>query len=219
MIRTHFVEELEKLHTEIVNMGSYVEEAIGNAVNALRDGDLERCQKIIDNDKKVNEMERNIESQCLWLIARQQPVASDLRKITTALKIITDMERIGDHASDIADLAIRITEQNASSDSGMILNMAASVIEMVNSAVMAYVKSDIELAKATEIKDDIVDDYFNEIKNNLAEVYSKQPQNIDVAIDYLLIAKYLERIGDHAVNICEWVHFLQTGEHKSKKIF
>lgn len=218
MKRAHFDEELKLLHMEIVNMGSYVVNAISDAVDVLKTSDLQRCKEIIRNDDKVDEMERTIESKCLWLIAKQQPVASDLRKITTALKIITDMERIGDHASDIADLATR-TDPSAFSDDDVIFRMAKTAIEMVNSAVTAYVNYDLELARATEAKDDVVDDYFNMIKQDLAEVFSKQPQRMDIAIDYLLIAKYLERIADHAVNICEWVHFSQTGEHKSKKIF
>ncbi|MDR1002104.1 MAG: phosphate signaling complex protein PhoU [Oscillospiraceae bacterium] len=219
MIRSHFDEDLKQLHREIVDMGSFVETAIASAVTALKSYDVERCKEIIESDKKVDEMERKIESQCLWLIARQQPVASDLRQITTALKIITDMERIGDHASDIASLAIRITDRSFFPESEMIFEMAAAAIDMVNSAVMSYVNYDMELAKATEEKDDIVDDYFNKVKHYLADVFSTQPHRMDVAIDYLLVAKYLERIGDHAVNICEWVHFSQTGEHKSTKIF
>lgn len=219
MIRAHFDEELKKLHTGITDMGSYVEKAINDAVTALKTNDLERCQEIIEDDKNVDEMERTIESKCLWLIAKQQPVASDLRKITAALKMITDMERIGDHASDIADLATRITDKNIFSESDMIFSMATAAIEMVNSAVTAYVNYDLELAKATEAKDDVVDDYFNLIKQNLADVFKTQPQKIDNAVDYLMIAKYLERIADHAVNICEWVDFSQTGKHKSKRIF
>lgn len=219
MIRAHFDEELSLLHIGIVDMGSYVEKAIGDVITALKTNDRQRCQEIIEDDRKVDEMERTIESKCLWLIAKQQPVASDLRKITTALKIITDMERIGDHASDIADLAIRITNQLVFSDSDKIFQMATAAIEMVHSAVTAYVNYDLELALTTEMKDDVVDDFFNMIKLDLADVFSTQPQKMDIAIDYLLIAKYLERIADHAVNICEWVHFSQTGEHKSTKIF
>lgn len=219
MIRAHFDEELKLLHTEIVDMGSYVVEAISDAVAALKANDLQRCKEIISNDDKVDDMERAIESRCLWLIVKQQPVASDLRQITTALKIITDMERIGDHASDIADLAMRITDPSAFSDDDIIFRMAKAAIEMVDAAVTAYVNCDLELARCTEAKDDVVDDYFNMIKQDLAAVFSKQPQRMDIAIDYLLIAKYLERIADHAVNICEWVHFSQTGEHKSKRIF
>lgn len=219
MIRARFDEELKRLHREMIAMGSYVEKAINDSVTALKTGDLERCREIIEDDKVVDEMERTIESKCLWMIAKQQPVASDLREITTALKIITDMERIGDHASDIADLAMRINDHSTFSDSDTIFQMATAAMEMVNAAVTAYVNYDLELAKATEEKDNVVDDYFNMLKNNLAEVFRTNSQNMDTAVDYLLIAKYLERIADHATNICEWVHFSQTGEHKSKQIF
>ena len=164
-------------------------------------------------------MEKTIESKCLWLIAREQPIASDLRKITTALKIITDMERIGDHAVDIAELTMRIADKNAFADSMRIPQMAAAAIEMVRSAVTAYVNYDLALAHATSDKDDEVDEFFNLIKHELVEVFKNQQQNVDNAIDFLLIAKYLERIADHAVNICEWVHFSQTGEHKNTLIF
>ena len=219
MGRANFENELRQLHIEIIGMGSFVETAIDDSIKAFKTNDLERCQIIIDNDKQVDEMEKKIESKCLWLIAREQPIASDLRKITTALKIITDMERIGDHAVDISELTMRIADKNTFADSSHIPQMAAAAIEMVHSAVTAYVNYDLELAKATKDKDDVVDDYFNLIKQELAEVFNSQPQNTDSAIDFLLIAKYLERIADHAVNICDWVHFSQTGEHKNTLIF
>jgi phosphate transport system protein len=164
-------------------------------------------------------MEKSIESKCLWLIARELPVASDLRRTTTALKLLTDMERIGDHAEDIADLTMRMAEKNTFADSSHIYKMAAAAIEMVNNAVTAYINSDLDLARATIESDDVVDDYFNLIKHELVETFKTQPFNLDNAIDYLQIAKYLERIADHAVNICEWVLFSQTGEHKNIKVF
>ena len=164
-------------------------------------------------------MEKKIESKCLWLIAREQPIASDLRIITTALKIASDMERIGDHAADIAELTTRITEKNAFADSSHISQMAAEAIEMVHNAVKAYVDYDTVLAKSTAKKDDKVDDYFNLIKQELFQIFNTQPHNMDHAIDFLLIAKYLERIADHAVNICDWVRFSQTGKHKNTRIF
>jgi phosphate transport system protein len=129
------------------------------------------------------------------------------------------MERIADHASDIAELTMRIPEKNAFSESVRIPQMAAAAIKMVHSAVDAYVKYDLALAKQTEAGDDEVDEYFNRIKEELVTVFNTQPHNLDAAIDFLLIAKYLERIADHAVNICEWVHFSQTGEHKNAQIF
>ena len=219
MSRANFENALKELHTLIIEMGSFVETAIDDSIKAFKNNNLERCKTIIENDKTVDDMEKKIESKCLWLIAREQPVASDLRKITTALKIITDMERIGDHAVDIAELTMRIADKNTFSDSSHIPQMAAAAIEMVRNAVTAYVNYDIEFAKSTEEKDDEVDEYFNLIKQELVEIFKYQPQNMDNAIDFLLIAKYLERIADHAVNICEWVHFSQTGEHKNTLIF
>jgi len=219
MGRANFENELKQLHMEIIEMGNYVGAAIEDCVRAFRENDLELCEAIIANDKKVNEMEKKIESKCLWLIAREQPLASDLRKITTALKVATDMERIGDHASDIAEIVMRISSRNAFADSSHIPEMAVAAIAMVHDAVRAYVSYDLELARATEEKDDEVDDYFNLIKNELVDVFKTRPESMDSAIDLLLIAKYLERIADHAVNICEWVHFSQTGEHKNTQIF
>ena len=219
MERVNFEYELKKLHVELIEMGSSVEIAIEDSIRAFRKNDLELCKRIIENDKMVDEMEEKIASKCLWLIAREQPGAADLRKITTALKIITDMERIGDHAADIAEITMHISDKNTFADSSHIPQMAAAAIEMVRNAVTAYVNYDLALAKATVEKDDEVDEYFNLIKQELVDIFKSQPQNMDNAIDFLLIAKYLERIADHAVNICEWVHFSQTGEHKNTLIF
>ena len=219
MFRANFEKGLKELHIEIIKMGSLVENAIESSIAAFKTHDLESCKKIVDNDKNIDALEKSIESKCLWLIAREQPIASDLREITTALKMATDMERIGDHAADIAELTMRIADKNAFADSGHIPQMAAVAIEMVNNAINAYVKNDLELAKATEQKDDEVDEYFNLIKKELVDIFTNQTYNMDSAVDYLLIAKYLERIADHAVNICEWIHFSQTGEHKNTQIF
>jgi len=219
MVRSNFENDLKQLHREIIEMGSFVETAIDNSIKAFINHDLELCKNIIKNDKTVDEMEKQVESKCLWLIAREQPIASDLRTITTALKIVTDMERIGDHASDIAELTMRINEKNTFADSSHIPQMATAAIEMVRSAVSAYVNFDLELAAETEQKDDVVDDYFNMIKQEVVEAFKTKPQDMDNTIDFLLLAKYLERIADHAVNICEWVRFSQTGEHKNTQIF
>jgi len=219
MVRARFDQKLNELHVDIAKMGGLVEAAIRSSIEAFRLNDMKLCKEIIDNDKVIDEMEKTIESKCLWLIAREQPVASDLRKTTTALKLLTDMERIGDHAEDIADLTMRIAEKNTFADSSHIHEMAAIAIEMVNSAITAYINADIELAKATIQRDDAVDDYFNLIKHDLVNTFKTQPSDLDNAVDYLQIAKYLERIADHAVNICEWVLFSQTGEHKNTKVF
>ena len=219
MVRSNFENELKQLHIEIIEMGSFVKTAIKDSIAAFKAHNLELCKKIIEDDKIVDDTEKRLESKCLWLIAREQPIASDLRKITTALKITTDMERIGDHAADIAELTMRISDKNTFSDSSHIPQMATVAIGMVDSAINAYVNYDLELAKVTERADDKVDEYFNVIKRELVEIFKTQPDNTDNAIDLLLIAKYIERIADHAVNICEWVHFSQTGEHKNTLIF
>lgn len=219
MARANFENEIKQLHIDLIQMGSFVETAIEDSIKAFKANDLELCKTIIENDKTVDEMEKKIEAKCLWLIAREQPIASDLRKITTALKMITDMERIGDHAVDMAEITMRIADKNAFADSGHIPQMAAAAIEMVHNAVTAYVNYDLELAHATAEKDDEVDTYFNLIKHELVGVFKNQPQNLDNAIDFLMFAKYLERIADHAENICEWVHFSQTGKHKDTVIF
>jgi len=219
MVRSNFENELRQLHIEIIELGALVGDAIEDSIKAFKNNDFELCEEIIKNDRIVDEREKMIESKCLWLIAREQPIASDLRKITTALKIASDMERIGDHAADIAELTTRIADKNAFADSSHIPQMAATAIGMVRDAVMSYVNYDLELAKITEEKDDHADEYFNLIKRELVDVFKTQTQNMDNAVDFLLIAKYLERIADHAVNICEWVHFAKTGEHKTTQIF
>ena len=219
MGRQNFENELKQLHILIIEMGSFVETAIEDSIKAFKTNDFELCKTVIQNDKKINVMEKTIESKCLWLIASEQPIASDLRKITTALKIANDMERLGDHAVDIAELSMRIDDKNAFSDSTHIAQMSAAAIKMVRDAVTAYVNYDLELAEKTKASDDEVDEYFNLIKGELTDIFRSQPQSVDNAIDFLLIAKYIERIADHAVNICEWVHFSQTGEHKTALIF
>ena len=219
MVRSNFDKELEKLHAKIINMGGLIETAIKDSIKAFKTHDMKLCEAIIENDDSIDEMEKKIESKCLWLIAREQPIASDLRNITTALKIASEMERIGDHAADIAELTMRISDKNAFSDSIHIPQMAALTIEMVKGAINAYVNSDLELARETEEKDDKVDEYFNVIKEELVQIFEKRSSDMDNAIDFLLIAKYLERIADHAENICEWIHFSQTGEHKNIQIF
>lgn len=219
MTRDNFENELASLNTEIINMGAFVENAIKSSISAFRNNDIELCKKIIADDKKVNEFEKNIESKCLWLIAREQPIASDLRNITTALKIVTDMERIGDHAEDIAHITLKMKNENTFANSSHIPQMSKIVIEMLQNAITAYINSDFELAKKTEDKDDEVDEYFNIIKKEIIEIFKNKPQDIDSAINFLLVIKYMERIADHAVNICEWVEFSKTGEYKNIQIF
>ena len=213
MFRANFETELEQLHQDIIDMGTYVNNAIKAAIQAYIESDKELCQEVIENDHVVNDMEKQIESKCLWLIAREQPVASDLRSITTALKIITDMERIGDHAVDIADLAIDIPAGGTFADFEKIREMSDAAIHLVHQAIQAYVHTDLEFAKRADQADDEVDRYFAEIKADIRRSLKDSNADMDGALDVLLIAKYLERIADHAVNICEWLLFSETGKH------
>lgn len=219
MIRSNYEQGLRALHISIIQMGGFVERAIEDSIKAFQNNDMELCEEIVRRDKEIDEIGKSIESKCLWLIAREQPVASDLRSITSALKMVTDMESIGDAAADIATLTMRIEDKNAFSGSEHIGQMADVAVSMVHDAVTAYVNSDLLLAGAVEKRDDEVDDLFNLIKQEISNVFKAEEQNTDNAIDYLLIAKYLERIADHAVNICEWVEFSQTGKHKNTRIF
>lgn len=212
--RHYFDKELEILHLDLIKMGSLIEESIEDTIVALKKQDMELAKKVFGNDDVIDELERKIEKRCLNLIARQQPLAKDLRTISTALKIITDMERIGDHSADIAEITLRMSEEKYVKPLVDIPKMAELAKVMVNQAIDAYIKQDVELAKIVCDSDDAVDDLFSKIKFELISVMKNDPQAIDQVINFMFIAKYLERIGDHATNIAEWVIFNVTGEHE-----
>lgn len=219
-MRFRFDAQLEQLKTQMIEMGSLCETAILNATKALVNGDLDLAREVIKTDKKIDQEERNIENLCLKLLLQQQPVARDLRKISSALKIITDMERIGDQAADISEITI-LANIRANDNTKKIEEMADATIKMVTDSIDAYVRQDLDLAKAVLAYDDIVDSLFDYIRDALIESISKDKENNDrensiSAIDLIMIAKYLERIGDHATNIAEWVIFSITGEHISE---
>jgi phosphate transport system protein len=217
--RTEFDHELEILHLDMIRMGGLIEDAIDKSIFALEKRDKELAQKIIENDKQIDDLERVIETECLRLLLKQQPVvAKDLRAISTALKMITDMERIGDHASDIADLTIRFGDQPFIMPLEHISLMAHIASEMVKDSINAFVKSDIAASREIIARDDEVDSLFETVKQDLIALLAASPDYADQVIDFLMIAKYLERIGDHAVNVAEWVIFFMTGEHKDKRI-
>ncbi len=216
--RVSFDHELELLNIDLIKMGSMVENAIESSISAFKNQDNEAAKNIIAGDSEVDDIEKRIETRCLSLILRQQPVAKDLRKISTALKMITDMERIGDNASDIAELTMRIQGDHIYTSVEHIPMMAQIASQMVHDAISSFVRNDLELSNATIQRDDEVDELFNVIKEELVDILKKSADIPDNVIDFLMIAKYLERIADHAVNICEWVEFSQTGEHKHTKI-
>ncbi len=211
--RLTFDQELKDLHDTLIKMGKVVENAIDESILALKNKDIEVAKRIIEGDNVVDELEKEIEHKCLLLVLRQQPVAGDLRKISTALKIITDMERIGDHAADIAELTIDIADGNVYGSTKEIVPMTEVAISMVRDAIIAFIRDDLELARDVRTRDDVVDNLFRQYKLELAEVIRSGKDTGEHALNYLMIAKYLERIADHAVNICEWIEFAQTGEH------
>lgn len=212
-MRNRFDEQLAMLNTEMIEMGAFCEEAIALASKALTTGNISLAEKVVPISADIDQKERDIESRCFKLILQQQPVARDLRQISAALKMITDMERIGDQAEDIAEI-IKYLQGRTAEDTIHIRDMAAETVIMVTNSVDAYVKQDTGLAKSVITHDDIVDKCFDRIKESLIKMIAENPENGEYALDLLMIAKYFERIGDHATNIAEWVIFSVTGEHK-----
>ena len=210
-MRSRFDEQLALLNRELIEMGALCEESIALAVKSLGDGSLAR--QVAPLDTEIDRKEREIESLCLKLLLQQQPVAKDLRQISAALKMITDMERIGDQAEDIAEIITFLGGRGAE-NSNLLREMARSTIKMVTESVDAYVKHDTALADQVIAEDDTVDDYFARVKKDLIKRIAQDPDDGEFALDLLMIAKYFERIGDHATNIAEWVIFSVTGEHK-----
>ncbi|MDY5626437.1 MAG: phosphate signaling complex protein PhoU [Clostridia bacterium] len=212
-MRSKFDMQLANLNKELIEMGALCEQVIALAAKSLSDGDALAAKDIFPLDEEIDRKERSIESLCLKMLLQQQPVARDLRQISAALKMITDMERIGDQAADIAEI-IGFMGVKAADECSYISEMARAAIKMVTESVDAYVNQDIEIARSVILHDDVVDDYFKKIKTSLIKLISKSPDNGEYAIDLIMIAKYFERIGDHATNIAEWVEFSITGIHK-----
>ncbi len=212
-MRSRFDEQLAQLNREMIEMGALCEEAIALASKALTEGDVTLAARVAPLDAEIDQKERNIESMCLKLLLQQQPVAKDLRQISAALKMITDMERIGDQAEDIAEIVAFLNGRSAENDD-ILREMARATINMVTQSVDAYVKRDIILAEQVVAGDDTVDGYFDQVKRSLIRKISENPGDGEYALDILMIAKYFERIGDHAVNLAEWVIFSVTGTHK-----
>ncbi|MEE1245285.1 MAG: phosphate signaling complex protein PhoU [Acutalibacteraceae bacterium] len=212
-MRSKFDEQLRTLNEKMTLIGTECESIIALSVKALLENNKEFAKKALEDGHKIDLLEREIESICLKLLLQQQPVAKDLRVISAALKMITDMERIGDQAEDIAEIIITLDSkiENEFSD---IKTMSEAVIKMVNESIEAYVNGDVSLAKKVIEYDDMVDNAFTKIKNTLITNIANNTENGEYAIDLIMIAKYFERIGDHAVNIAEWSEFSVTGIHK-----
>ena len=213
-MRNRFDEQLHMLNHELLEMGALIERAIRSATDALVKQDAEAALQAIAADKEVDQAERDIESLCMKLLLQQQPVARDLRLISSALKMITDMERIGDQASNIAELVIYLSKEPYRKELTHLPQMAENAIRMVTGALDAYVRKDVALAREVMAMDDTIDALFVTVKDELIALIRNDASAGSQAIDLLMIAKYYERIGDHAQNIAEWVEYALTGRHK-----
>lgn len=213
-MRNRFDKQLVTLNNELIQMGSLIEQAIEMAVAALVRQDVSRAKEAIAFDEEIDRQEKTIENLCLKLLLQQQPVAKDLRLISSALKMITDMERIGDHAADISEITILLSKDPYKKNLEYIQSMAKETTMMVVNSIEAFVNKDVELANAVIKQDDKVDELFIKVKRDIIDMIAKNPTDGEQATDLLMIAKYFERIGDHATNIAEWVIFSITGNHE-----
>ena len=211
-----FHDELDALNTHLLEMGSMIEYAIETGVQAMEQRNAELARTIVSYDREIDQKEREIESQCLKLLLRQHPVARDLRFISAALKMVTDMERVGDQAADISEIVSYIAQEGYIKQLEHIPKMAEKAVHMVKRAVDAFINRDLDLARAVIDMDDEVDGLFDVIKRELIELIHQNSDMGAQALDLLMIAKYFERIGDHAVNIAEWVEFAITGTHNEE---
>lgn len=216
-MRNRFDRQLVQLNNELIEMGGMIEKAISDTVKALVNQDIELASNVIEYDEEIDHQEREIEQLCLKLLLQQQPVAKDLRLISAALKMITDMERIGDYATDISEITIELSKESYIKKLDHIQQMAKETMVMLVQSVEAFVNKDMDKARAVIAHDDVVDDLFNKVKAELIAMIHEDVNAGEQASDLLMAAKYFERIGDHATNISEWVIFSITGQHPDDK--
>ena len=214
-MRNRFDRQLSTLNDELIEMGSMIEKSIETAIKALVNQDVDLARHAIEADEEIDRQERIIEDLCLKLLLQQQPVAKDLRLISSALKMITDMERIGDHASDISEITIALADQPYIKKLEHIQQMAKETMIMLVGSIEAFVDKDLEKANEVIKRDDVVDDLFDKVKKELIQMIHENADKGEQAADLLMVAKYMERIGDHATNVAEWVEYSITGNHPS----
>ena len=219
--RTQYEADLAALKGSLAKMGQLSADAVEDALEALCTADAEEAKGIVKGDTEVNRMERDIEHRCMTLLLRQQPVAGDLRRISTAMKVVTDIERIGDHAADIAEIIPHLVTVRKEGDPAVsqAIAMGKKAHQMILDALDALTAEDENAARRVIAADDEVDYDFNAIKHQLAQEIAEDPGKVDAALDLLMVIKYLERIGDHAVNVAEWVQFVRTGRYKDESMF
>lgn len=220
-IRKQYDTDLESLKNSLTEMGRNSADAVENVLEALCVADADAAAAIVKGDARINNMERDIEHRCMTLLLRQQPVAGDLRRISTAMKVVTDIERIGDHAADIAEIIPHLVTVRKEGDPAVsqAIAMGKKAHQMILDALDALTAEDENAARRVIAADDEVDYDFNAIKHQLAQEIAEDPGKVDAALDLLMVIKYLERIGDHAVNVAEWVQFVRTGRYKGESMF
>ena len=220
-IRKQYDTDLESLKSSLTEMGRNSADAVENVLEALCVADADAAAAIVKGDARINNMERDIEHRCMTLLLRQQPVAGDLRRISTAMKVVTDIERIGDHAADIAEIIPHLVTVRKEGDAAVsqAIAMGKKAHQMILNALDAMTAEDENAARRVIAADDEVDYDFNAIKHQLAQEIAEDPGKVDAALDLLMVIKYLERIGDHAVNVAEWVQFVRTGRYKDESMF
>lgn len=220
-IRAQYDADLAALKTAVAEMGGCAADAVEAALEALCTADADAAAAVVKGDARINSMQRDIEHRCMTLLLRQQPVAGDLRRISTAMKIVTDIERIGDHAADIAEIIPHLAASRKAGDPAVsdAIRMGQKAHKMLLDALVALTGEDEPAAQKVIAADDEVDYDFNAIKRTLAAEIAADPAKVDAALDLLMVIKYLERIGDHAVNLAEWVEFVRTGRYQNEAMF
>jgi len=211
-VRYEFEKELNRLHKDIIKMGAFIEESIEDMVTALKTQDVQLAEHVIKKDDLIDEMEKKIQRECLIIIARQQPIATDLRDIASILKIVTDLERIADHCEDVSEYVIKLADVETMVEVKKIEEMAEEATVMIHDTIDAYVRKDFDLAKDIVERDDVIDRYFHEIIDDLIKLMEDDNMMVKACSNYMFIVKYLERMGDHATNIAKWIQYYITGE-------
>lgn len=218
--RALFEQELELLKNKVIEMGEHAEISYDRMVLGIRENKEELLKNLLDTDHKMVDMQRSIEAMCLTLLTRQQPVARDMRLVSAALKVVTDIERIGDHVADIVELYLRMGNMNPNGKyESLLLQMMEEAKDMIHDSVESFVDGDTDNAKKVIDRDDVVDDLFNDMKDEMMQAIRAQNLDADRVVDYLMMAKYLEKVGDHAVNIAQWGIFRMTGDMEGVKLY
>lgn len=210
--RQRYIEELEQMNQNVIQMSTLIEESIEKVIHALKNKDSKVAHRIIENDDAIDEMERKIEEECITIIAKQQPLAKDLRRVTSIMRMISDIERIADHCADISEYIILLTKEETIPMPKLVEDMLLKMKEMVVAAIDSFVNEDLEKARYVQKEDDVVDNYFEQILKDLCNAMEKEPESVRQYAYFIMIIKYIERMADHATNMAEWNIYIITGD-------